>query len=439
MAALEVIQGVQDPQPEVLKDWKEQLEVTRYGNYKSNYNNVLLIFTNDENLKGIFAYNLLTKSPEIIGKTTWKRAGDTKEITPSDDAALRAYFNINYGIQSKQVIEDCLMIVMLDNMYHPVKDFLESVRGKWDGTPRIDTLLIDFFSAEDNELNHMQTRLTLIGAIKRIMQPGCKFDYVLTLKGDQGIGKSTFFQKLSVNPDWFSDSLEDTKGKDAKEQLKGNWFIELGEMAAVSKKDQKNIKQFIASTTDEYRPPYGKRKLTFARQNIFVASTNDAQPLKDDTGGRRWWIVECFSRWFDKDIKLDKYYVEQIWAEALSVYEYMESENIPLKLPDHLENEAKKIQLENTDRGLLASQIDQALEQGYYEKRSYEGVANVYFNETCAFHVWEHILGRHKNDLDSTKAREINATLKMAKGWEHAGRIQFYPYGKQTVYKRKDT
>ncbi|WHX62345.1 virulence-associated E family protein [Peribacillus frigoritolerans] len=419
-------------------DWKELLEVTRYGNYKSNVNNITLIFNNDENLKGKFAYNLLIKSPEIIGKTYWKRARDTHQITPNDEAALRNYFARNYGIQSKQAIEDVLMEMVLENMYHPVKDFLESVRDKWDGKPRIDTLLIDFFSAEDTELNRMQTRLTLIGAIKRIMQPGCKFDYVLTLKGDQGIGKSTFFQTLAVNPDWFSDSLEDTKGKDAKDQLKGNWFIELGEMAAVSKKDQKNIKQFIASMVDEYRPAYGKTKLSFARQNIFVASTNDSQPLKDDTGGRRWWIVECYSRWFDKDIKLDDYYIKQIWAEALSVYEYMESENIPLKLPDHLEAEAKKVQVENTDRGLLASEIELALEQGYYEKHTFEGSEKVYFNETCAKHVWEHILGRHKNDLDSTKAREINATLKMAKGWVPVGRIQFYPYGKQTVYRRKD-
>ena len=422
-------------QEETNDNWKDELQLTNQGNVKSNAYNTLLIFKNDKGLKDKFAYNLLNKNPEIVGKVPWKRTHDTTEITPQDEACLRNYLSINYGIQSKAVIEDVLNEVCLENQFHPIQDYLKSVRGKWDGKPRIDSLLIDFFDAEDTELNRWQTKLTLVGAIKRIMQPGCKFDYVLTLKGDQGIGKSTFFQTLAVKSEWFSDSLEDMKGKDVKDQLKGNWIIELGEMAAVSKRDQKTIKQFIASREDEYRPAYGKRTLRFKRQNIFVASTNDELPLKDDTGGRRWWIVQCNSRWFDKDFSLD---VDQIWAEALSVYEYMESNNEPLKLPDHLEEEAKKIQLDNTDRGILASEIEQALEQGYYEKYTFEGIQKVEFDETCAKHVWEHILGRNKIDFDSTIAREINSILKNMEGWEYVGRIKFDPYGKQTVYRRKD-
>ena len=423
------------PQEETNEYWKDELQLTKQGNVKSNAFNTLLIFNNDANLKGKFCYNLLTKNPEIVGKVPWKRADHTNEITPQDEACLRNYLSVNYGIQSKAVIEDVVNEVCLDNQFHPIRDYLNNLRGKWDGKTRIDTLLIDFFNAEDTELNCWQTRLTLVGAVKRIFQPGCKFDYVLTLKGDQGIGKSTFFQSLSVKSDWFSDSLDDMKGKDAKDQLKGNWIIELGEMAAVSKRDQKTIKQFVASREDEFRPAYGKRTIRFKRQNIFVASTNDELPLKDDTGGRRWWIVQCNSRWFDKKFPLE---VDQIWAEALSVYEYMESKNAPLKLPDHLEEEAKKIQLENTDRGLLASEIEEALEQGYYLKPSLEGKEKIRFNETCAFHAWEHILGRYKNELDSTKAREINATLKNAKGWECIGRKVFQPY-EETVYRRKDT
>lgn len=416
--------------------WKKKLQRSKKGHILSNAYNTLLILNSDEKLKGKFAFNLLTKNPEIIGEVPWKRADDTNEITPQDDSCLRNYLSVNYSIQAKSIIEDAVNEIILNNKYHPIREYLNSLKGKWDGKPRLDTLLIDFFEADDTELNRWQTRLALVGAVKRVFQPGCKMDYILTLKGDQGVGKSSFFQTLAAKSEWFSDSLDDMRGKDAKDQLKGNWIIELGEMAAVSKGDQKRIKQFITSSEDEYRPAYGKRSIRFKRQCIFVATTNDELPLKDDTGGRRWWIVDVKSRWFEKEIPLE---VDQIWAEALTVYNRMEANNEPLKLPNHLENEAKKVQYENTDRGLYAAEIEQALQQGYIEEKDFhEGVRKIEINETCAFHVWEVILKRYKHDLTSTTAREINATLKNMPGWECVGRRKFKEYGKQTVYRRKD-
>lgn len=159
------------------------------------------------------------------------------------------------------------------------------------------------------------------------------------------------------------------RGKEAKAQIQGNWIIELGEMAAVSKGDQKRTKQFISSTHDEFRPAYGRRTIRCPRQCIFVATTNDELPLKDDTGGRRWWIIDVKSKWFEKDFPLE---VEQIWAEAVQVYKEMISKGIPFKLPNHLENEARKIQTQYTDMGLYAGIIEDVLQRGYYEEKDYQ-------------------------------------------------------------------
>ena len=130
--------------------------------------------------------------------------------------------------------------------------------------------------------------------------------------------------------------------------------------------------------------------------------------------------------------------VNQIWAEALEIYEYMKRENIPLTLPGELEIEARKKQTENTDRGLYAAEIESALSKGYIEKKDFDGHKKIYFTETCAFHVWEEILGYYRRDLTKAQAREINATLKGMEGWKSIGRKEFKPYGKQTVYKRID-
>jgi predicted P-loop ATPase len=412
-------------------NWKKQLDRNKDGNISSTAKNVLLVLNNDDNLQGKFAYNEFNRKPEIIGKVPWKRVRHDNDITDHDDSLLRNYLSIHYGIRSKDVIFDAVQQVTLDQSYHPIRKYFSSL--VWDGIPRLDTLLIDFMGAEDIELNRMQTRLTFIGAVKRIFQPGCKFDYVLTLKGDQGLGKSSFFQTLAFNNDWFSDSIEDIgDGKEAKEAIQGKWIIELGEMAAVRKGDQKKIKQFVTSQCDEYRSAYGRRTNSYPRQCIFLASTNDDEPLKDDTGNRRWWIVEVKERWFEKDKPLE---VNQIWAEALHQYKTMEENNIPLTLPKHLEEEAKAIQLENTDRGVLASQIEYILnEQGYYEKYSDNAFINVKINKTCAIHIWSEVLKRSEQDYNKAVAREINAILKHLDGWVSVGRKQFEKYGKQTVY-----
>jgi putative DNA primase/helicase len=428
----------EEPDDENYPDWEEQLQKSDQGKILNNAYNVLMILLNDEKLKGKFAYNLLTHKPEIIGQVPWKRLGEDKAMTDYDDSCLRNYLSVEYDIKAKDIIYDCLNQILPDYQYHPIRDYLKSLRGKWDGNRRLDTLLIDFFGADDLELNIWQTRLTFVAAVMRIFQPGCKWDYVLTLKGDQGLGKSSFFQQLAVNSEWFSDSIDDMKGKESKEQIQGNWIIELGEMAAVSKGDQKRTKQFITSTKDEFRPAYGRRLVSYPRQCIFVATTNDELPLKDDTGGRRWWLIEVKRKWFESDIPLE---VDQIWAEAVHVYEEMINHGIPFKLPNHLENEAKKIQAQFTDRGLYAGIIEDVLQRGYYEQNDYLSgtVTKVPINETCALQVWEKVLGRHKNDFTSANARDINAVLKSLDGWECIGRIKFGDYGKQTVYKRMDS
>lgn len=83
---------------------------------------------------------------------------------------------------------DALWAYLISNRrYHPIKQYLENLT--WDNEERIDTLLIDSLGAEDTEYTRTVIRKTLIAAVKRVMEPGVKFDTVLVLCGPQGIGK----------------------------------------------------------------------------------------------------------------------------------------------------------------------------------------------------------------------------------------------------------
>ena len=230
-------------------------------------------------------------------------------------------------------------MVSSERLYHPVKEYLGSL--KWDGTRRLDTLLIDYLGAEDTPYVRAVTRKTLVAAVARIYQPGIKFDSILVLNGPQGIGKSTLFARLGGQ--WYSDSLSitDMKDKTAAEKLQGYWILELGELVGIKKMDVETVKSFISRTDDKYRQAYGVNVESHPRSCIIVGSTNsDGGFLRDITGNRRFWPVQVtgcgkYHPWELTD-------VDQIWAEAIERYNSGEE----LFLTGSLEDEAVSQQRE---------------------------------------------------------------------------------------------
>ena len=82
-------------------------------------------------------------------------------------------------------------------------------------------------------------------------RPGCKFDQICILSGRQGIGKSLLLSRMGR--EWFNDSITSFDGKDARENLRGVWIVELGEMTAFSRSESEAAKQFLSQTEDGYR------------------------------------------------------------------------------------------------------------------------------------------------------------------------------------------
>jgi hypothetical protein len=106
------------------------------------------------------------------------------------------------------------------NTFHPVCDYLDALR--WDGTPRLDKWLVTYCGANDTEYTHAVGAITLIAAVRRVRQPGVKFDEMLVLEGKQGSERSTMIAALSPDPSWFSDDLPlNADGKRVIEQTSG--------------------------------------------------------------------------------------------------------------------------------------------------------------------------------------------------------------------------
>ena len=324
--------------------WTESMQMDERGKHflPSPYNFGLIV-RNDPRLKDKVRRDAFRSRDCVCGPLPW-RTGTEKDPfwNNSDDNGLIDYVSRCYKLTGKQALLDANDLAMSQRTFHPVREWLESL--EWDGVERLDTMLVDYLGAQDNPLTRAMTRKHFTAAVARVMRPGCKYDYILTLIGPQGIGKSTLVKIMGG--DWFDDSLTSIEGKEGMEQIRGKWLIEFGELTNYKKSTSEAYKAFISKQEDSYRPAYGRKTEIYPRQCVFFATTNEPNFLKGDTGNRRFWTVECDVDIITRDVWEElPDEREQIWAEA--VHRYQQGEK--LYLPRELEKDAQRRQEEHNE------------------------------------------------------------------------------------------
>ena len=201
--------------------------------------------------------------------------------------------------------------------YSPVVEYLNRVYDQYGGDT---TILNDFASryfGTDNSIYNTYLQKTLVAAVARVMQPGCKMDTALILQGKQGVGKSSFF-KLLAGEDWFDDSLGHISDKDERLKLHVTWFIEWAELESVFKRrDLASVKAFLTCSRDYIRPPYGRSVQAFNRPSIIVGTTNQDEFLGDPTGNRRFWVIPLQKVVDLRQLQQER---DRIWAAAVTLY-----------------------------------------------------------------------------------------------------------------------
>jgi predicted P-loop ATPase len=210
-------------------------------------------------------------------------------------------------------MEKALRIECLDHVFDPVRDYLDILQ--WDGVPRIDSWLIDYCGAADTPFNRSVGRKMLVAAVRRVRQPGCKFDYMVVLEGWQGQGKSKMLRYLAGSENFSDAEILGTRKQEQQELTEGIWIYEIAELEGIRKTDVTKVKLFISKQVDSARPAYGRGRVDRPRRCIFVATTNDDDYLRDTTGNRRFWPVKV-SRIDQDGIERDR---DQLWAEAAAI------------------------------------------------------------------------------------------------------------------------
>ena len=430
--------------------WKTQLTYQKKtAQIENTLHNLKLIMENDEAMKQI-VFNQLADGMEIRDPVPWKHP--SKFWRDADDAQLICYVDEKYGTFSQRNYSIAVAKVVDDRSYHPIRDFFKNL-PEWDGMKRVETALVDYLGAEDTPYVRAVTRKLLCAAYVRVHNPGIKFDNMIVLNGDQGIGKSTFIAKLGG--EWYSDSLNlsDMNDKTAAEKLQGYWILEIGELAGMKKADLDKVKAFISRQDDKYRASFGRRVTPHPRQCVFFGTTNNENGyLRDITGNRRYWNVKVTGRGKHKAWELDDDTVRQIWAETKVIAKAGEKLYLPPELEEFARDE-QRAAMERDDReGLVVEYLDMLLPEGWdamdvYKRRDYvrdtddptrkEGVTKRM--EVSNIEIWAECFGKPKEDMKNADSYAISAIMARLDGWVKTGKTKTISiYGKQRIYARKE-
>ena len=308
----------QDANPELFETIQENekaldLKYTKGSQPKEVISNFVTIMENDERYANI-KYNELSNRAEV------HKVEDGKPVvtlwSDADEAASMNYIEKTFGLYHKDKHSAALRILFEERKYNPIRDIVDDI--KWDGVTRCQDFLSKWGKVDDTPYTREVSRLIFAGGINRLYRPGCKFEDVPILMGNQGCGKSTLIRYLAINDNYFGE-LKVMEGQQAIEDLSGKWIMEIPEMSAFTKaKDQEAIKAFVSRQRDSYRKPYDRNTTELYRRCTFIASSNDRSPLVDKTGNRRWYPVELKSNGyeiFDHEQEI-RDYIMQCWAEA---------------------------------------------------------------------------------------------------------------------------
>lgn len=303
--------------------------------YTMNAKKDIVVTLNTENIKRVLAQH-----PTFKGKLRYdefkniievrRKNGSWRMLEDNDDVVIQTRIQVLYpcfGKVGKEMTHDAIVAVAFENAIDSGADYVKGL--VWDGVPRLDQWLKMTVHAPDDAYHRAVSANVIKGLVKRIMQPGCKFDHVLVLEGEQGLKKSTTASILGG--EWYTETTMATDNKDFFMLLQGKAIIEFSEGETLSRTEVKRMKGIITTTVDRYRPSYGRNTMDFPRRCIFMMTTNQSEYLKDETGNRRWLPVKVEKMADTEWLAANR---EQLFAEAYrrvivdgeTVYEFPELE-----------------------------------------------------------------------------------------------------------------
>jgi predicted P-loop ATPase len=304
--------------------WTRRMMRSDTGAIIPNLDNAMIALEDAPELSFLYAYDLMAhevvvrwRVPTAEGQTGPQDEGPFPRSLTDGDVIQQQRWLQRQGMPrvGRDTVHAAIERRALDQSFHPIRDWLHGL--EWDGEPRIDDFLVNYFGCEDTPYIRSIGRMVMIALVARVTEPGCQCDYMLVLEGEQGALKSSALKILGDR--WFSDALPDIHhSREASQHLRGKWVVEMSELAAIVKADPERFKSFMTRREEIYLPRFGRIEVHELRQFVPFGTTNKQNQgyLTDETGNRRVWPARCGRiqlDWLEEDRP-------QVFAEARHCY-----------------------------------------------------------------------------------------------------------------------
>jgi predicted P-loop ATPase len=211
---------------------------------------------------------------------------------------------------SADTVQSAITVVGYERKYHPVREYLTALPPGESGT--IEHFASDVLHmGEDDQLGRTLLRMWAIACVRRVFNPGEKFDCVLVFEGEKGLGKSTFFKTMAIKPEWFGEAQMDIESPKGWEAMHATWIYEWQELGPFRQKPLTTVQAFLSTAVDRYVRPYGRGAVARPRSGIIVGTTNNAQFLPE--AERRVWATKILSLIDNPRAEMER---DAFWAEA---------------------------------------------------------------------------------------------------------------------------
>ena len=308
-AAKALLANLPPPSGEADDYWEKNLEQNDKLRIIASLRNIFLILTRDERWQDVVAFDEFANQV-VKRKPPPFEGGEPGPWGDIDDLRTAIWLSHHYRFNAdKKLVIQAVTAAAHERPFHPVRDYLKALA--WDQKPRLREWLAQYCGASENEYTQLAGSKFLIGAVARVMKPGCKMDNVLILEGDQGRWKSTALATLAG--EWFGDTPFAIGDKDSYLVMRGHLIYELAELDGFSRAESSRAKAFFSSRYDTFVPKYVAWAIKVPRQCVFAGTVNHGTYLRDTTGNRRYWPVKIERA----DIEALAIARDQLWAEAM--------------------------------------------------------------------------------------------------------------------------
>jgi predicted P-loop ATPase len=364
-------------------------------------------------------YNEISFSVETTSDLPWRDPEKTggPVLTETDRGHFGMHLQREYGLKLPRADVDFLVdAAARQRWYNPIVEYLNGLQ--WDGKARLETCLPGL--SEHTEYTRLVARKSLVAAVARALDPGCKWDHTLVIQGPQGMGKSFWVETMSRG--WFGQ-LGKLDDKDTLLAMQRSWIMTSDEAHTLRRADSEQQKEFLTRTQDVFRIPYERSTRPHPRRCVIWGTVNDEVFLRQQEGNRRFLVIKCDGR-LDFNVFTETY-VDQVWAEA--VVKYRAGERLWLN-----EDETELV-LERTE--------------AHVEEDDLFGRISAYLDDednprdiVCTSELWEFALGNFNGRPPTGALRDLFAVMKKMPGWElPPGKRRIGKYGAQRYFVRTES